>query len=348
MAATLVSTLNSVMFLTELTRLTFHTTGSEATFSIKKDDAAASFFSTRYIPDSAGNVTVLSLHKLLEPEIADDAVGRFIFMVDGNAVADAVTVIRCTVHVSEPAERFVNDFFLTASSRERDTSMRRRECLTAYCHEWTHPTVTATYLTADNGLVRREFIIPTTSVNGGGLYSVDVSPRKFADDATGRLVAFRVKCGRRKMNYRVVENPPASDPAMIFRNCFNVWDTFYLSGAKETDPQITRSTAMINGQFSCYHVEEFTQYTARSGPLRESGVETVRDLARSRTVFLLERDGSAGSRVTVTDASVKATNENTGMPDFSITYRLADIPGGHVDVYRKPRIFDKTFDNTYE
>lgn len=335
------------MFLTELTRLTFHTTGSEATFSIKKDGAAAPFFSTKYIPDSEGNVTVLSLHKLLEPEIADDAVGRFIFMVDGDAVADAVTVIRCTVHISEPAERFVNDFFLTASSRERDTAPRRRECLTAYCLEATPVTVTATYLTDDNRLVRREFNIPASSVNGDGLYSVDVSPRKFADDS-GRLVAFRVKCGRRKMNYRVVENPPASDPVMIFRNCFNAWDTVYLCGAKETDPQITRSTAMINGQFSCYQVEEFTQYTARSGPLRESGVETVRDLARSRTVFLLERDGSAGNRVTVTDASVKATNENTGMPDFSITYRLADIPGGHVDVYRRPRIFDRTFDNTYE
>lgn len=348
MAVTLVTTLNSVMFLTELTRLTFHTTGDTAVFSIKKEGAVTPFFATSYVPDSTGNVTVLSLHKILDTEIEDDKVGRFIFMVDGDTIGDTVTVIRCTIHLGEPAGRFVNEFFLTSSSHERDTSMRRREYLTAFCSEWTPVTVTATYLNAGYDLVKREFNVATTSVNGDGLQSVDVSPRQFTDDEAGQLVALKVRCGRRKINYRVVNHLPEADPAMIFRNCFNVWETVYLCGAKETEPKITRSTAMIDGALSCYQVDEYTQYTVKSGPLRESGVETVRDLARARTVYLMERDGSAGHRVIITDSSVKATNENTEMPDFSITYRHAEASGGHVDVYRRPRIFDKTFDSTYE
>lgn len=85
-----------------------------------------------------------------------------------------------------------------------------------------------------------------------------------------------------------------------------------------------------------------------TGPLRQGAEDRVMDLVRSKEVYLLNPDGSTGERLVVTDCDVKHSNEPSELPDLTVTFRYASTISGHVKATQKPRVFDNSFDSTYE
>lgn len=308
-------------------------------FSIKM--GTVDILSQTYFPDESHRVTIYDLDRLLESYIAE-LCGSFTLLVDGTAVK-TVTVMTCRTAISERANTFYTDFFFTPSMGERDTAIGRYETVTMYCDATTAVTALCTYLAADGSIVLKTKAVKSFS----GWQSVDVSPAKFTDPA-GRLIGYVVQAGARKARYRVIANPPEAEPAFIFRNSFGCWETIYLTGARQVTPSYTRSNAIIEGRNIMYDIDETMSFKAQTGPLRPGMVPVAMDLARSREVYLLGKDGVAGDRITVTDVDVKHTNEDNSIPDFTFTYRRADRRSAQIAVVRPPRLFDSTFDDTYE
>lgn len=328
------------MFTSEFCRLSF--SGVTDTLVLVIVVNSLPVFENRYVPDSAGRVTVYDLDRLLESCLTDSYTNIYIF-ANGTQLG-RVNLFGCAASVAEPAQTFVTDFFLTPHTGVRDTAADRFESLTLFCAAEEAVTARCAYVKDDLSVMEKTVAVESVV----GWSALDVSARKFLDPASGRLVGYTVLCGKRKASYRVLAYTPKADPAVIFRNCFNAWETFYFTGKKETSAAYTRSQANIAGKLRNYHIDETVSYRAMTGPLLH-GMEIVAlDLARSKEVFLLNADGSAGDEITVTDCDIKHSNEDDEIPDLTFTYRLADRRNSRIAVTRPPRVFDNTFDETYE
>ena len=338
--ATIVSNLYSKMFTSELAHLECSCASSSMVFSVNLGSTV--ILSQTYYPDENHNVVIYDLDKLLETYI-DALCETFSLLVDGTTVK-TIVVITCRTAIAERANTFYTDFFFTPSMGERDTAIGRHETVTLYCDSNTSIDALCTYLSADGAIVTNTKHLASIS----GWAPVDVSPEKFYDASAGQLISYVIQAGARKARYRVLATAPEADPAFIFRNSFGCWETIHLTGAKQVTPSYTRSNALIEGMNVMYDIEETMSYKAHTGPLRPGMVPVALDLARSLEVYLLGDDGIAGDRITITDVDVKHTNEDNSIPDFSFTYRRADRRSAQLAVVRPPRVFDKTFDETYE
>lgn len=328
------------MFTSEFCRLSF--SGVTDTLVLVFVVDGFPVFENRYVPDSAGRVTVYDLDLLLESCLSDTPPSVRIFA--NSYLLGSFRLFGCAASVAEPAQTFVTDFFLTPHTGVRDTAADRFESLTLFCAAEEAVTARCAYVKDDLSVVEKTVAVESVV----GWSALDVSARRFLDPASGRLVGYTVLCGKRKASYRVLAYTPKADPAVIFRNCFNAWETFYFTGKKETSAAYTRSQANIAGKLRNYHIDETVSYRAMTGPLLH-GMEIVAlDLARSKEVFLLNADGSAGDEITVTDCDIKHSNEDDEIPDLTFTYRLADRRNSRIAVTRPPRVFDNTFDETYE
>ncbi len=334
------------MFVSEFARLTFTSVEQNVSFVVLK--GSEEVFRTSFFTDSRGRVTVYDLDRLLETLIPD-LYAEFTFLINDVPLGmENVKIFRCATSVNEPGQTFIPDFFLTSSMAERNTCHGRYECLSAYCETETPVVAECAYYLADGSLTTVN--VDVAIVNGAA--SIDVSPDLFENPDLGQLVAYVINCGRRQARFRVLAYMPEYSPAVIFRNSFNCWETMYLTGTKETSSSYERSVAYICGRLRNYHIDETMTFKANTGPLRPGELPIALDLARSKEVFMLNANGSTGTEITITDANIKHSNEDSEIKDLTITYRLADIRNIAFDTARPPmlfnKIFDKTFDNTYE
>ena len=79
-------------------------------------------------------------------------------------------------------------------------------------------------------------------------------------------------------------------------------------------------------------------------------VAVATDLARAKDVWLYDIIASAeGDSIAITAADIKYTNEDHAIADFALTYRLTRRRTMQGDeATRALRVFDNTFDSTYE
>lgn len=331
------------MFLSEFMQMHFKCTGTSMKFAIYLGAGLDNeIFSQTYYPDADGHVTIFDVDKLLEPYITSTDT-LFSFVLDNNPLG-SVDVVMCRTDIEEPADTFLRDFFLTTSMDERDTALGRRETLSLYAGPGAEVSVKCRFLKPDGSLTSKTVELAESD----DWDTLDVSPSQFADAETGQLLYYEVIAGNRKARYRVMPSAPEADPALIFLNAFNSWETIYLTGSKQCAPSYTRSTALIEGHTRVYDIAESMSFKARTGPLRPGMVPVALDLARAKEVYLLAADGSTGPQVTITDVDVKHTNEDNAIPDFTFTYRLSSRRSAMIAVKRPPRLFDDTFSDEYE
>lgn len=295
-----------------------------------------------YIPVD-GVARVYHLHKLLSPLIVE-VVADFTLTVGG--VSKTVHVVQSRIAVTEAAADFLPSFFLTTVMSERDTSLERKELLTVLPIEETLPTVQAvcSYWDGD-AVVTANKPVTATEMTANTPFEIDVSAAQFVDTTIGTLVAYSIVAGERTMRYRVTSLPTA-EYAMLFRNAFGAWEPIYFAGMTEDAPEYTRETAYVNGKMQLYNLEETASFKSWTGPLRPSGVTLTRDLARSRDVVLLER-GVASDEVVVTAVEVKHTTADNDIADMTVTWRRSSLLSARLVPVRTPKLFDETFDETY-
>lgn len=301
----------------------------------------AVLLSGTYIP-VYGVVRVYHLHKLLSPLIMEVSAT---FTITVGDVSKTVHVVQSRIAVTETAADFLPSFFLTTVMTERDTALGRKELLTLLPIEATVPDVVAVALYWNGTQVVTASHTLASGLTTGAVTEVDVSSARLADTTLGTLVGYTVTCGERRAAYRVRKLPTA-DVAMLMRNAFGAWEAVYFCGMTEHAPEYTRETAPVNGSLRLYNIEETDMMKCWTGPLRPSGVALTRDLARSRDVVLLEH-GVASDEVVVTAVEVKHTNADSDIPDMTVTWRRSSLVSARLVPVRTPKLFDETFDETY-
>ena len=326
-------------FVTELDVIEV-TSATDVSFTIA--DSGGNILNGTYTPVT-GTVRIYHLARLLRPLI--DGVTA-VFTFTAGSTSKTVHVVQSGVTVSESAATFLPSFFLSAVMTERDTSLERKEILTLLPIEQSLPTVQAvcSYWDGD-AVVTANKPVTTTGMTANTPFEIDVSAAQFVDTTIGKLVAYSIVAGERTMRFRVTSLPTA-EYAMLFRNTFGAWEPIYFAGMTEEDAEYTRETAPVNGSLRLYNIEETDMMKCWTGPLRPSGVALTRDLARSRDVVLLEH-GVASDEVVVTAVEVKHTTADSDISDMTVTWRRSSLVSARLVPVRTPKLFDDTFDETY-
>lgn len=339
MATALITEISPIMFTSQLDVVQMTVSSSPVTVVIE-GDASGTLLSTQLYPLPSGSLVLYDVGKLVADRLGDLVADSVALSVNGSQVFSIVAV-KSAVVLSMPAGDWVKSRFLTSMTGERDTYPSRLETLSCYNPAASACTVEALFLSAEDRISKKSFT-PAPEINGS-IYTYNVSPRLFT--GTGDLVAYSVKVGNAVQRYRVLQVPMPLSQAFLFRNNFGCWETLYCLGELTTEPQYSRSSAVVNGRFTLYDIAETDNVTASTGVMRFGADRLVRDFARSRSAFLLNDDGTHGEEIVVTDCSVKSNNADDFNPQFSFTYRLAHKGASDLDGFK---VFDLSFDDTYE
>lgn len=344
-----VTPLKRHMFIGELTRLSFAPSSQSATFKVWHDGKP--IFAGEFFRGADGMITIWDLDQILQPYISEQYADFMFTVHDEPLTSHYVSVFYCAWSLDVPASVFLEKRFLTPTDGTRITGPGRHEPLTAFCAAPTQAKAVCLYCSEDGATSSAE--VQLGEVSGIGV--LNVSPARFENMPKGRLFAYSVVCGERKADYIVEKSLPELSDAFIFRNSFNAWDTIYLCGTRTVEPQYTRLSADVDGYRRNYSINEVLQLKTYTGPLLPGMEWVAMSLARSQAVFLLLPNGDSGDEILVNDCDLKHDNSWGSPVDLtfsyrtaSVSYRLADDRVARLSIPRPPRIFDDSFDKTYE
>lgn len=356
----------SFTFSSSLNRFSFTMVGTRSDYSAKFElrHGVEIILSENYVPDTNNEVVIHELSSLIEPYLQDKLISNFeieitTFSSGTNSILKqskiSFTALYCKADVDISAGNFINRFFLSTLMGAKVTAPGQKE----YLH---FVTTDEDFVSGDEGdqvavQIYADYVDSemkktsnvfewTVPINAAEMQitTIDVSPLYFVKKGM-TLVAYKVVVGGRTQMFCLSQRYD-SEPDIAFKNSFGLFETFYFTGTKEDAPEISRSAAYVNGEYRNYHIEENRIVKANTGIIPETMVCLVDELARSTETYLIEK-GEIGRQITVTDSELKRTNDLDSLFSFQITYRITKRNQNILKAIRLGRIFDLTFDSTF-
>lgn len=341
---TVLSDVSDYIFSSALENFAFSTSEETATFTLQLGEKV--LHSETYVSDAEGKIRIYDLPELVDAHLTANLIEAFTYTItDGTAtVTRTFTVQFCAAAVSIPATEWREKFFLTTLQGVKHTAPGRKEFLHLIVTQETEVTVTALFMSP---MGETEEVVcemdPVTET--GRVATIDVSPDTFTHAQGWELVAYTVEAGSRTQQFLVSEGLDSA-PNLVFTNSFGCQETIYCTGTHALKPKYEHSASVIEGKYRNYHIEETREFQARTGPISFEMARWAEDLFRSKEIYLLE-ENTQGREVTVTEAKAERDNELDTIPNFAFTYRYAQRNHNVIDLPRAGRIFDHTFDNTF-
>ena len=266
----------------------------------------------------------------------------------GSVSITPVTVLYSIADVGTSAADFTDNHFLTILSGEKLSARGREERLYAYGADSVTVIADVLLQTGQHNTLSAE-LHPFERVGGTDIYSYDVSPDNVASLiglVGGRLLGYRVEAGNRCQRFRCIVDQVPPAPSLYFVNSFGCFELLHCVGTHKKDSKYERKTTRIMGRLRSYRITEDRQFTANTGWLNEAMADWADDLFRSEKVMLWVGEGP-GRDVVITDSKSEITNEDNHMPAFEFTYCYAQRIHNVLEPTRAGRIFDNTFDHTF-
>lgn len=305
--------------------------------------------STVYFPPNERRVSLHQLSSVLLPYVEnalglDDGFDAWMPVeVRTDGVVHRALVVPTTVRLVESVVEFTARNFLSLLSGHKRTPEGETERISVYCHEdETHDFIVST-LWEYSGRYETETvaIIPNKFIEGRTFWNFDLDPRTFsAPHPLARLVQYEVRFGKRSQVYCVVPRLDGEATTFAFVNSFGQVDKFHAFGLTTEEHKYTRSVALFDDGLRTYNVDASPELEVNTGLLEVGEKSLLEDLLRSRYVYV---DGEA---VVITEASHKPTSSIYAREDASISYQFAN--GSQVRVNKPARLFDTTFDTSFE
>ena len=290
-----------------------------------------------------GTITMSALGELLEPFARKSLVATV--AISAGGVTSTCTVLYATVDVGLDAEDFYNGYFLSILMGTKITAAGRREALWYYGSD--QASVTAEY---SDGTTH---VFSATTDGGSDVYTrLDVSPDQFVLSGH-ELVAYTVTAGNRQQRFEMDLSVPDCAPILEFYNSFGVWELLYCTGTAQVTPEFKRSSVRINGRLRNYNIEETRTFKADTGILNTAMANWADYLFRAPEVYVVNVingqvvSSDGGKEVVITDSKSERTNNHDEMPRFTFSYQYSQRIQNVLQMNRVGRIFDNTFDHTF-
>lgn len=266
----------------------------------------------------------------------------------GTVVTAQCRVVYGNVDMDATCQEFCEGRFLTLLEGEKRTAEGRLE----YLH----------FIGQDTAMVDCRYSDGTTAtmaaavVAGGGnnpngnVKTLDVSPGRYGK-AGVTLVAYTVRAGRRRQDYVVDLSRPDCAPVLLFTNSFGCQELIYCIGKHEVKPEYGRQSARVKAMMRNYRITEQRNFEADTGTLTVGEMNWVDELFRSMEVYVVNFAAGVarvGKEVLVLSSKSDFSNEVDALNRATFRYTYAQRCHNIVDTRRAGRVFDNTFDNTFD
>lgn len=165
------------------------------------------------------------------------------------------------------------------------------------------------------------------------------------------FIRFWVQAGQRKFRFSIDLDEPDCAPILVFENSFGCDELLYCTGTHTVAPTYKRSQGYIGKYNRNYEIAETRTFKADTGFLTFAMANWADELFRSKSIHVVNfKDGhpNVGKEVIVTDSKSEYNNNDESMPRFTFSYQYAQRNHNVFETLRSGRIFDNTFDNTFE
>lgn len=290
-----------------------------------------------------GAITLTALSELLEPYARKQLVCSV--TISSGETSSTFSVLYSMADVGINAQEFYDSYFLSILMGTKITAPGRRELLWFYGAG--AATVNAVY---SDG---RSRTFPVSAIGGSDTYTcLDVSPNNYELNQL-TLISYTVTAGNRSQHFEMDYSAPDCAPILEFYNSFGVWELIYCTGTHKVSPEYKRSTTRISGKMKNYRIEETRTFKADTGIMNTAMANWADDLFRSPEVYVINvekgsvvsRDG--GMEIIITDSKSDNANDDDFMPRFTFSYQYAQRIHNVLQLNRVGRIFDNTFDHTF-
>lgn len=288
-------------------------------------------------------VTLTALGQLLEPYARHRLVCSV--SISAGSTTAAFTVLYAMADVGISAQEFYDGYFLSILMGTKITASGRRELL------WYYGNGSASVIAEYADGTTASFSAPTAG--GSNTYTcIDVSPDNFVTSGK-QLVAYTVTAGSRRQRFEMDFSEPDCAPILEFYNSFGVWEYIYCTGTHQVSPEYKRSAARIGGMLRNYKIEETRTFKADTGILNTAMANWADELFRSPEVYVVNVIGGSvtssdgGKEVVITDSKSDYSNDDDHLPRFTFSYQYAQRIQNVLQMNRVGRIFDNTFDHTF-
>ena len=242
------------------------------------------------------------------------------------------------------AKDFFKEHFLTLLAGSKFTAAGRLE----YLH-LLNPIDQHCFATYANGTTKEFFNLATVTTNGR-FATLDCSPNLFVSDFGDMPIFYDIEEDSKSFRF-YVEPQGNPSPALLFVNSFGVEEMLYCRGIHKVSPSYNRNSAYIEGKLKNYNIVETRKFEADTGYLSTEMAAWADDLFRSDEVRLVTfHNGSpiVGKEIVITDSKSEVSNADDNMSKFTFTYQYAQKNHNIVEYAKEGRIFDHTFDNTFD
>lgn len=343
--ATLSTSIPSLTFPQQLDTLEFAGSGSfDLLLTLQEDGGEAKEILDTTLTIGDTNAMVYDLALLLQDWLTTKP-ATLTISIDGTAAA-TTTVLPCRTYAPGGATSWCKTHALSLASGQRATTYNSTEYVSVY------QTASETFIFSlviffpDGTSVTKTLTSSTDST--GCLETVRWKWSDFTDDIpqayrnkfsatltaktnSGVVIAYR---------YNAVACPYGAQE-LRYRNAFGQWETL-LFAMVTNKHKPTRTSAVINGEYRNYLVENATTYEGVSLALTDGQVAQAADFLEATAI---ERT-SDGAVLALTDGELEEETTATALPRLKATWR---------EVTRTPRpaasstsIFDESFDESFE
>lgn len=330
----------------------------------KTGDEERQIFDEHLYPDNASKIKLQDLDMLLEPYadmwlkfsltvmVTEEAVSTD---GSGNEVVSSIatsswatTVISCRANIlNMTAADWCDKRFLTLIDGAKTTAPGFLEYLYFVGNLPGSPTYKAYY---DDDSSQAGPLNVTGLGDGYG--RIDASPNNFLSSGR-KLLRYDIRAGNRVQQYVVDNNvEPEVAPVLLFWNSFGVQELAYCTGELKQVASFDRKQARIGRLKETYSLEEKESFKADTGYLSFPMANWWREVLRSKDIQVLTVvnggvEPGSGKPVIITSEKHEISNAPDSLPRITFEYEYADRNHNIFDLRREGRIFDDTFDYTF-
>jgi len=302
------------------------------------------FLEEIYTPDVDGYIILRDLGDLVFPYLQEDSLERNFTITlseseSGETSLVGFKVLYCMTEIMGDISEFLSGNFLTLLDGEKYIYASGTEFLSIYATEASECTVLANYM--DGSSSTKTIAFPSAL----GISTIEISPSKLFDNPE-LILTLIVSSGTRMMTYYVLPTLPEEYAQLLFVNSFGINETFIPSGLRSRENKYETEFGTFSGIYRKFKNKLTKEYTANTGILPESMARWIEDIFLSKDVSILELDGTKKGLV-ITEVKAVRTNAFDELPAFEFKYRLSKTNHSEFEPERDERIFDYTFDSTF-
>ena len=329
-------------FLANLDRIQIQHVGTDPV-AVNIQHKGKEIYSGSIYSNEKGEGVLVDLSGILEPYVYQNLVEDFSFSFSVGSKTENRTskVFYSKVKVDLPTYSFLENYFLSLCQNLRSILPTHQNYLHFYAVEKCTIKATLNYSSGTEEQVLE--VLGDADLNK--LITLDVSPAKF-EKLGEKLLSYKITAGNRKAEYNVDWVTPDRGLQFVFTNSFGVQEIFHTKGDHTLEKDITRSSGIFSGLDENYDLKEVHTHKVFTGFMSKALSLYATDFIRSNEVYLV-RSGMQNKPIRIKESKIKDSADDADLRNYELDFVPAEINHNVLELREGGRIFDHTFDNTF-